>query len=262
MDERYELWERRLEIPVMVAALATIPLLVFERRHLSAPGGALLMVADWIVWAVFAVDAVVLASLAPSRSGWWKSHQFDLAIVILTVPVIPTAVQALRVLRLLRLLRLARLGPLSRRVFSLAGLRYAAFLALLAMLAGGTAFSSVENNISLGNGIYWALSTMTTVGYGDLVPRTTEGKIVAGLVMALGVAFFAMITGAIAQRFLAGEVAEIEEEVGEVEELVQEAEAEGRQVAAAQHQVLEELRDITLRLQALEARLRAAPGER
>jgi hypothetical protein len=84
--------------------------------------------------------------------------------------------------------------------------------------------------------------------------------------MALGVAFFAMITGAIAQRFLAGEVAEIEEQMGEVEqqmgdveELVQESEAADRRFEAGQRAALDELRDIALRLQALEERLRATP---
>lgn len=265
MDERSELWRRRFEIPVVAAALATIPLLVLERSHLSSPGATLVRIADWLVWAVFALEAIVEIAVTSSRREWLKSHPLEVSIVILTVPVIPAAVQALRVLRLLRLLRLVRLGSLSRRVFSFTGLRYAAFLALVAMLAGATAFADVEN-VSLGNGIYWAISTMTTVGYGDYVPRTGAGKVVAGLVMILGVAFFAMITGAIAQRFLAGEVAKLEQEMGEVElemgeveELVQHAETSERQLGAVQREALAELREINLRLQVLEARLRA-PG--
>ncbi len=255
MNRRAEHWQRSFEIPVMIAALATIPLLVFERRHLAPPGGTLLRVADWLVWAVFALESVMLIRAAPSRRRWVREHPLEIAIVILTVPVIPAAVQALRLLRVLRLLRLVRLAPMSRRLFSLSGLRYAAFLALLTMLGGGTAFADVEK-VSLGQGIYWALSTMTTNSNRD--PRTSDGRVVSALVMVLGVAFFAMITGAIAQRFLAGEVAEIEEEMGEVEELVHEAETEGRRLAGAQREALDELRDISLRLQVLEARLRGA----
>jgi voltage-gated potassium channel len=161
---------------------------------------------------------------------------------------------------------------MARRLFSLAGLRYASFLALLAVLAGGEAFSVAENSakhpVSLGDGIYWALSTMTTVGYGDFVPRTTTGKAVAGVVMVVGVAFFAMITGAIAQRFLAGEVEEMQdemqEEMEEVEELVQEAEETGLRIDAGEGQILQEVRELAERLQSLEERLRgqfeARPG--
>lgn len=263
MDPRSEHWERRFEIPVVIAALATIPLLVFERVHLSATGATLVRIGDWLVWAVFALEIVIRLAVAPSRPAWARSHPLEVAIVVLTVPIIPAALQALRVLRLLRLLRLVRLAPLSRRLFSLSGLRYASFLALLTMLAGGTAYADVEK-VSLGQGIYWALSTMTTNS--NLAPRTSQGKVVSALIMILGVAFFAMITGAIAQRFLAGEVAEIEEEMGEVEqemgeveELVQESEAAERRLEGGQRAVLDELRDIALRLQALEARLRATP---
>ena len=266
MDPRSEHWERRFEIPVVVAALATIPLLVLERQHLSGPGPTLVRIGDWMVWSVFVLEAVILVAVAPSRRAWLKSHPLEIAIVVLTVPVIPAAVQALRVLRLLRLLRLVRLAPVSKRLFSLSGLRYAAFLALLTMLAGGTAFADVEG-VSLGRGLYWALSTMTTNS--DHVPRTAGGKVVSSLVMVLGVAFFAMITGAIAQRFLASEVAVIEEEMGEVEQemgqvevLVQESSAGGRRLEAGQRAALDELRDITARLHALEERLSAPPGSR
>lgn len=263
MDERSERWQRRFELPVVVAVLATIPLLVLEQKHLSSPGGTLVRIANWLVWGVFAAEAVVLLGVAPSRRRWLVSHPLDVAIVLFTIPVIPGAVPALRVLRVLRLLRLVRIAPIARRIFSLDGLRYGSFLALLVMLAGGEAFSQVEN-VGLGDGIYWAVSSMTTLGY--RLPRTTGGKVVEGVVNVVGVAFFAVITGAIAQRFLASEVAEIEEEMGEVEEemgeveeLMEAAEFEERQVVRGQHEVLDELRDIALRLQAVEAQLRAVP---
>ncbi|MFL5824203.1 MAG: potassium channel family protein [Solirubrobacteraceae bacterium] len=256
MDARYRKWERRFEIPVALAALATIPLLVAEQNHHTQPLATLLTVGDWLVWTVFAAEAVVLMALTTPHWRWARSHVLEVAIVVLTIPVIPGAIQALRTLRLLRLLRLVRLAPVARRVFSLEGLRYATFLALLAVLAGGEAFAQAEN-VSLGNGIYWALSTMTTVGYGDFIPKTSAGKAVAATVMMVGVAFFAMITGAIAQSFLAGEVEEIEEEV---QEMVAETEREERMIESAQTQMLEELHDLAQRLQSLEERLRGHLG--
>jgi voltage-gated potassium channel len=118
------------------------------------------------------------------------------------------------------------------------------------------------HTVSLGDGIYWALSTMTTVGYGDFVPHTTSGRIVAAVVMVMGVAFFAMITGAIAQRFLATEVEEIEEEMVEVEEMVHEAEQTERRVEAGEGQILQEIHELAERLQSLEDRLRGQFGAR
>jgi voltage-gated potassium channel len=93
-----------------------------------------------------------------------------------------------------------RLAPLLRALFSAEGLRYAALLTLLTALAGGAAFASVEN-IPVGDGVYWAVTTMTTVGYGDVKPSTPEGKVIAIAVMLVGIGFAALVIGAIAERF-------------------------------------------------------------
>ena len=91
-----------------------------------------------------------------------------------------------------------------RSVFTIEGVRYAAFMAFVVFLAGAQAFASVENT-SLGIGMYWAASTMTTVGYGDVTPKTTAGRIIAVVVMMVGIGFVAVVTGAVAQRFVATE---------------------------------------------------------
>jgi voltage-gated potassium channel len=90
------------------------------------------------------------------------------------------------------------------------------------LLGGAEAYATAEN-VSLGTGIYWALQTMTTVGYGDVPPKTPLGKVVACVLMVVGIGFFALITGAIAQRFLATEVEAAAEEIeaGEAELLEQ-----------------------------------------
>jgi voltage-gated potassium channel len=50
--------------------------------------------------------------------------------------------------------------------------------------------------------VYWAVTTITTVGYGDITPHTTAGRIVAAIVMLVGIGFVALLTGAIAQAFI------------------------------------------------------------
>jgi voltage-gated potassium channel len=96
------------------------------------------------------------------------------------------------------------LAPLVRTVFTVQGVEYAAFLCFLTLVAGGQAFASIENT-SLSDGLYWAISTMTTVGYGDVSPQTEEGRLLAAIVMLVGIAFVAVVTGAIAQRFVVSE---------------------------------------------------------
>lgn len=66
-------------------------------------------------------------------------------------------------------------------------------------LVGGILIRVVdhENFPSVGLGIWWALQTVTTVGYGDIVPTTLAGRVIAGLVMAFGIAFISFVTAGV-----------------------------------------------------------------
>jgi voltage-gated potassium channel len=93
--------------------------------------------------------------------------------------------------------------PLVRRLFTAEGLKYTALLAFLTALAGGVAFHQAEGGQSFWDGLYWSVTTMTTVGYGDLTPHSTAGRIIALIVMLVGIGFVALVTGAVAQAFIA-----------------------------------------------------------
>jgi voltage-gated potassium channel len=240
-DARVERWDRRFEIPVLIAALLVIPVIAIEESTLGDPWRAIAGVTNWLIWFVFVAEVVAMLAVVPDRSRWLRDHPLDVAIVVLTPPVLPASLQALRVLRLLRLLRLVRAAQIARRLFSLQGIRYAALLALLTALGGGAAFAYVEEDPSTWDGVWWAVTTMTTVGYGDVAIETTGGRVIAIVVMLVGIGFIALMTGAIAERFLAREVAEIEEEVAEEVETTE--------------AVLAELRSVRERLEGLEARV-------
>ena len=107
---------------------------------------------------------------------------------ILTPPFLPASLQAARVFRLLRLLRILRLGILARRFLSTEGIRDAAVLTAMTVLGGGAAYAAVEKaqHLSVWDGVWWAIVTVTTVGYGDTYPHTHAGRIIAIVVMFVG----------------------------------------------------------------------------
>jgi len=119
--------------------------------------------------------------------------------------VLPASMQAARLFRLARLLRLARGFVAMRRLFTPEGVRYAAMTTAFLVLIAGAAFAAIEKgqHLSAWDGIYWAVSTVTTVGYGDIYPHTDGGRVIATAVMITGIGFVAVITGAVAERFLA-----------------------------------------------------------
>jgi voltage-gated potassium channel len=233
MDERSQRIADRFERPLIVAAVLTIPVTILQLLPPPDPWRTMADILNWLIWIAFLAEVVVMLAVVPSKKGWVRGHPIEVAIVLLTCPVLASVIQSARVLRLVRLLRFLRLAPLVRILFSAEGVRYAALLTLLTALTGGVAFASVEN-ISAGDGIYWALTTMTTVGYGDITPKTPEGKAIAIAVMLVGIGFATLVIGAAAERFVHPHHHE--------EELV-----EG--------DILSEVREISARLQRLERAL-------
>src|SRR5215218_3081454 len=144
MNERARAVERRLEPPLLVFALLTIPAIVLEYTEQGEPWDAIAVALNWAIWLAFVAEVVIMLRVVPDRGGWLRDHPLDLAIVVLTPPFLPASLQAARVFRLLRLLRLVKAASLTRRLLSTEGVRDAAVLALLTILGGGAAFAAVE----------------------------------------------------------------------------------------------------------------------
>jgi voltage-gated potassium channel len=242
MDERSTRIAKRLELPLVIGALLTVPTTLVQEAHVGSPWSQIATGLNWAIWLMFLAEVVIMLAVVPSKRSWLRHHPLDLAIVVLTPPALLTAVQPIRLLRLLRVVRLFWLVPHIRRAFSTEGLRFAATLAVLTAIGGGAAFAAVEK-YSVGDGIYWAITTMTTVGYGDITPKTTEGKIVAVVVMLVGIGTAFLLIGAVAQQFVAAKVGPSLEEIETEEE-----------------DLLGQVREISARLEQLHAALERHQG--
>ncbi len=166
-------------------------------------------VVAWAAWGLFAVDYVVRLWLAEDRWRFVRSHVLDLLVVVLPI---------LRPLRLLRLVSL--LSVLNRYAGSSLRGRVAMYVGgstLLVLVVAALAVLDAERGArgstihSFGGALWWALTTVTTVGYGDRYPVTETGRLVAAGLMVAGIALLGVVTASLASWFL-DRVSEVEDE--------------------------------------------------
>src|SRR5215217_471397 len=195
-----------LRVPLIVAALMAIPTIIVQESDLGGFWVILAAVLDWCIWAMFAANLAIMLSIVPHRRRWLLENPLDVLIVVFTPPFLPATMKLARVLPIVRLVWLVVVANRLRNVFSLQGLRYAALIVFTIVVGGGVIFVAVEpgQDLSTWDGLWWAAETVTTVAYGDIYPTTALGRIVATVVMTAGVGFVALLTGALAQRFLYG----------------------------------------------------------
>ncbi len=158
---------------------------------------------------VFLLDFCGRLITAPSKLAYLKWGWIDLISSIPTVAAFRFG-RLFRVARVLRLLRGVRLGVAfasMMRTKRAEGLfASVASLAVVMLVFGSVAILTVEtapdSNIQTAeDAIWWSIVTMTTVGYGDHYPATTEGRVIAGLLMVFGIAVFGTFTALVASWF-------------------------------------------------------------
>jgi voltage-gated potassium channel len=201
---------QRTEAPMAVLALLVIPALVMEDRALTSEVRTAGVVLNWIIWLAFVAEFIVRWTAAGTAS-FPRRAWFDLLLIVLTPPFgVPDVVQGIRSLRVLRLLRLLRAFGLAAMALRL-GRRHLAkqkFHYVLAVAASTVVLGALgvyileidENkNIStFGDALWWAASTVTTVGYGDVTPVTPEGRLIAVVLMLVGIGVIGVFTAMVA----------------------------------------------------------------
>ena len=239
------------EWPLMATAL--IFLAAYAWQVIARVDGA---VADpfevvlWITWAIFALDYFINLWLAEDRMRWFLWNLHELLIVLLPF---------FRPLRLLRLVTL--LSVLQRTVGETLRGRVATYVAgaaAMLILVGALAVLDVEQNapdakiLTFGDAAWWAVTTITTVGYGDLYPVTPIGRVVAAALMMSGIAVLGIVTASIASWL----VQRIEENAEDV------ATAAGEKAAAAEEPVRAEMADLVKEIAALRLEIAELRRER
>lgn len=194
-------WER----PAMVASFLVIPYLLLNFGFSSGWGDIATDVLYWGLWGFFVIEAVFMVKLSPSFKSWAKANVVDVGLIVLTAPLIltPWTPHAMEVLQVLWLVRILDILPLvHKHLFRITPFKFGAILWLLTIIAGGIAFPMIEPGAqSFVDGLYWANTTISTVGYGDYSPTTPVGKFMAMGLQVLGVVIAAIFVAGIIPLF-------------------------------------------------------------
>ena len=205
---------KAFDVGLLIAILASVAAVVLESvAEIRQRYGPLLRVFEWGFTILFTLE-YGLRLIAVRRPSQYATSFFGvidlLAIVPTYLSLFFTGAQTLIVIRALRLLRVFRVFKIARYMSEVGALvaavkatraKIAVFLmtVLIIVLIMGTTMYVIEGEeggfTSIPRGVYWAIVTITTVGYGDLTPRSMLGQIVAALAMVIGYSLIIIPTG-------------------------------------------------------------------
>jgi voltage-gated potassium channel len=208
-------WERATDWPLIAAGLIFLAAYALPILRPQLPPGVLeaCRLLTLITWGMFILDFVVRVVLADQRLRYVVRHWYDALVVLL--PLL-RPLQLLRLIPLLMVINRRAQGRLRGRVvvYVVGGAVLLAFCAALAVLDAER--SNPNANIkSFSDATWWAVTTMTTVGYGDRYPVTGVGRLVAFGLMVGGIALLGTVTATLASWLV--ELVEAEKE--QVEDL-------------------------------------------
>jgi len=203
----------------LMAILSIIMVSLETLVTLSSGWLTAIYIIDLLICAVFIWDFIVRLRSAEDKKHFWKFHGYEILAVIPayalylvgSIPAISIGFRALRLIRIVLLIArttrfFQRAGSFIQRsrltalfVITLCIVLVAAFIVL--MLESDTASPQITN---YSDAIWWSLSTVTTVGYGDIVPHSITGRIVGMLLMIVGIGVMAAFISQVSATIVEG----------------------------------------------------------
>lgn len=212
---------KAFDVALLVVILASILFVMMESvRGLHDDYGPFLRNCEWVVTGLFTIEYLLRIYCSPKP----RKYVFSALGIIDFLAIVPTfisfflpgsqALTTIRALRLLRVFRVLKLGKFLREANELgSALRnssrkiivFLGTVVTLTIIMGSSMYliEGAENGFtSIPRGVYWAIVTMTTVGYGDIAPQTLPGQLLAAVVMIFGYGIIAVPTGIVSAELV------------------------------------------------------------
>lgn len=212
-NQRAQYAAKLLEWPMMGIALW-----ILIEWYLSAKGMSsheLSVFTNWLVFLGFLFEVTLLTWLVNDKILFLRTNWMNLLIILLGIPIILEGGEMAATLRGLRVL-------IAFQVFINASSTFRELLArnhlgttlgvsLIIMTIAGMLIAGIDPGVeSVWEGLWWAWVTITTVGYGDVVPVSGEGRVIGAVLILIGVGLFAMLTASISVLFISRTDVEME----------------------------------------------------
>jgi len=213
------------DVVLLIAILASILFVMLESvKSINEEYGEILNIAEWVITILFSIE-YILRIVAVKKPWNYIFSFYGIIDLLSTIPKYVSlfvvgshnlaALRALRLLRVFRILKLARyIGESNRLLIALNASRakisvFLYFVIILCIILGTIMYmiEGAENGFtSIPRSVYWAIVTLTTVGYGDIAPGTPLGQLIASIIMILGYSIIAIPTGIVSAEMTRAEV--------------------------------------------------------
>jgi voltage-gated potassium channel len=209
---------RRFEIPMLILAIWILLQWYMEKRGLISM--RLAELSDLLIWIFFIFESTTLTWLVKDKLRHLRNNWINVVIILLGIPIIwgfETYAGALRSLRLLLMAAiLFNMSETARQILARNHLGTTLLIAAGIIIIGGVMMAGIDPAIgSVGQGLWWAWVTVTTVGYGDLVPSSDAGKLFGAFLILMGIGMFSLLTASFSAFFISKEETEhnLDEEI-------------------------------------------------
>ncbi len=200
------LWQQKMAVPTLLLSLLFTATFVYPIYWYPTSSFAVTVCStiNYLTWAAFALDYLIQCVLAPNKKKFLRAHIFELLLVVLPF------FRPLRALRALAFTTEASIRSKKSFIQSIPLVMTGAGVLMIVIM--GAAILDIERNAPGSNihtpmdALWWGLVTITTIGYGDRFPVTTEGRLVAGVLIIFGVAMISTLTASFAAWILSNDI--------------------------------------------------------